>query len=86
MLAIDRQPTSIEVKRMVRQERLYIWWEAKRLFKRNKNITDLERIDKKLFEASSRLELAVCQEEGLMGAVRWAKLKPHLWGRGQAFA
>lgn len=55
---LDRDPTSSEVRKRVQSERQYIRWEAKRLFKRNKNITSVERIDRKIFEATSRLELA----------------------------
>ena len=57
---LDRSGSDPEVRKKVLQERQYIKWEAKRLFKRNKNITDLERVEKKIFEATTRLDMAVC--------------------------
>uniref|UniRef100_A0A7S4LM52 Uncharacterized protein n=1 Tax=Eutreptiella gymnastica TaxID=73025 RepID=A0A7S4LM52_9EUGL len=55
---LDRSGSDPEVRKKVLQERQYIKWEAKRLFKRNKNITDLERVEKKIFEATTRLDMA----------------------------
>eukprot|EP00761_Pharyngomonas_kirbyi_P013468 gb/GECH01013497.1/.p1 GENE.gb/GECH01013497.1/~~gb/GECH01013497.1/.p1 ORF type:complete len:166 (+),score=36.17 gb/GECH01013497.1/:1-498(+) len=42
-----------------KKEKVYIDDEAKRLFKRNKNIEDKQIIDEKIFEAESRLTLGV---------------------------
>eukprot|EP00906_Rhabdomonas_costata_P035117 RCo049359 len=53
-----RARRALEFPEEVETERKYIRWEAQRLFKRNKNITDMSIIDAKIFEATTRLELA----------------------------
>lgn len=43
----------------VPKEQVYIQKEARKLFRRNKNLTNPEEINEKLFEAESRLALGI---------------------------